>query len=338
MRWGSSWLLCLVMWLGIACEAPVHHYQYGYFSQESRKPNAQERELLKSGQQLQKVYLPLFQVDWDWRQEAPVPLKSQKINYDVFPPHYVCVPIISGTGRMLDRLTPEDQDQLIEQMVLRIQSLTQKEKLQEILLQISWHSGNFPALSYLIEELRAKLDVRVGIVLPLHYLRFGNETGVPPADFAVLNLYDQLSLQVISEKESIISTGLIQPYLMGFSQYALPIEVAIPSGNWGLVIRNNEPMVILPSVRRALFDDPYAFRFLDEYLIKVQRDTYFQGLYLKKGDFIRIDVIRMTQLKETLRFIRPFIQTDTFQINLMQAGPEGQPPLFIDSLENWLSN
>ncbi|MEL6133774.1 MAG: hypothetical protein AAFR59_10465, partial [Bacteroidota bacterium] len=233
---------------------------------------------------------------------------------------------------------PETQAQLVEQLVIRIQSLTQADKLQAVLLDIVWTPENYAALVYLIEELRVQLEVSVGIVLPLHYLRFSDATGVPPADFAVLQLYDQLSLQVISEKESIISKDLIQPYLMGFSQYALPIEIAIPSGNWGLVIRENEPQVILPAVNKAMFEDPYSFRFLDEYLIKVQRDAYFQGLYLKKGDFIRLDVIRMSQLKETLQFIRPFIQTDTFQINFMQTGPEGQPPIVIDSLENWLSN
>ncbi|MEM9897171.1 MAG: hypothetical protein AAF789_12455 [Bacteroidota bacterium] len=327
-------LVCIPLW---SCEEKEAHLSYGYFASEARRPTSEERQALKETQNIHKIYIPAFEVDWDWRSSAPIPLHSSKINYDVYPPGYVCVPVIKVSSRVLEKLSPADLNQLAEQFTLRIQSLTKEDKLKEILLEFTWTEETYGSYSNLIQQIKSKLPVSIGISIPLHYFRHYATTGVPPADYIVLQLHNELALHEISENASIISPHLLQPWLMPFSQYPLSIEVVIPGGTWGIVIRENEPLKILPALRREMFDDPYAFRFLDEFLIKVQRDTYFQGYYFKKGDFIRLDVIRLIEFKEVLQLIRPFITMDTLQLNLLQVGPEGKAHLPLDSLQSWMN-
>lgn len=252
----------------------------------------------------ERLYLRLFDVDWEPQQQAPIPKAEARITAAL---PLTVVPTIYITNRTLLQSSAAQRDTLVLRIVEKVASYLPLDQVPELQIDCDWTGRSQSAYFKLLEALRTTLpaSTKLSATLRLHQYRWPKKTGVPPTDRVMLMFYNMGELDDWQEPNSILNLDKAQAYLQHTNEYPLPLDIALPLFRWGVLYRQGQMIKLINQLSReelkavgAVATDESGRRF------RIPESTYLQGYYLYTGDEIRLEEVSPQALQEAAKLLR----------------------------------
>lgn len=273
-------------------------------------PAPESRQLVR-GLSTERIYLRLFDVDWDESLKAPAPLAylEPQQPLEIFEVEWV--PTVFITNRSLTLLPVQDIPPLAEKLVSKVLELTETLNLSavpEVQLDCDWTQSTREVYFRLLKICRERLSgkgIALSATIRLHQLRYPEQTGVPPVDRGMLMYYNMGEVRQWEEPNSILNPAAAAPYLQARS-YALPLDLALPVFQWGVLFREGEMIRLLSGLSANDLSDPERFYDMKGGRYEVVQGTFLQGHYLYEGDLIRLESVTSEALHTAVEQLQRF--------------------------------
>ena len=302
-----TFALLLPLLLLTACTPtpePTHFEPAFYHWQTELEIDSTEEHYLQS-LKARRLYVKFFDVAWEGARQEAVPQASLErvgewTDYDI-------VPTVFITNQTILSLPANQRQDLAERILQKIKERWPGLEPREIQLDCDWTEGSRAAYFQLLALVRERLPVttKLSVTLRLHQYRYPEQTGVPPADRAMLMFYNMGDLTDWQEPNSILNLEKARPYLQTTTAYPLPLDLALPLFNWAVLFREGKMIKLLPGLTAEALTAAGA-RSMDQeegQRFEIPKSTYLEGYYLYRGDQLRLEAIRPQQLIEAARLL-----------------------------------
>ena len=253
----------------------------------------------------ERLYLRLFDVDWDPARQEPTPKAEARINAQL--PHTI-VPTIYITNRTLLQASTIQLETLVQQILDKVASYLPLDSIPELQIDCDWTGRSQAAYFDLLNGLKAELPTSTALsaTLRLHQYRWPEKTGVPPVDRGMLMFYNMGDLDDWTEPNSILNLDKAQAYLQHTNEYPLPLDIALPLFHWGVLYRQGQMIKLINKLSREELEAVGAVATDEQHLrFRILESTYLQGYYLYTGDEIRLEEVSPQDLREAAKLLRP---------------------------------
>jgi hypothetical protein len=176
----------------------------------------------------------------------------------------------------------------------------------EIQFDCDWTARSRAAYFQFITQMKRISGKEISVTLRLHQVRDRVAMGIPPADRAMLMLYNMGNLSDPETKNSILDLSILSTYLKNFEGYAYSLDFAFPLFSWGVVQRDGAVVGLLNNLEAAELETPDIERFLDkksENQFEFLENTYFRGQYFYANDVIRLEKTAVENLSAAAEFL-----------------------------------
>lgn len=290
-------ILGLLLLLG-SCKqekAPLNQAAF-YHWKANLELGSAEREALEQ-LQANRLYLRLFDLDWDAELGMPVPVGEtvpgswQAWQGEVHPTVFI-------TNRSLEQLPPERipwlADQLIRRMDRAIDEAGDPLRVGGWQIDCDWTEGTRDAYFQLLQLLNDTLQVRhleLSATIRLHQVKYFERTGVPPVHRGMLMAYNIGVVKDTATTNSILELDVLESYLGRMGEYPLALDLALPIFSWGVLFREDRLIRLINLLSATDLADTSRFQQVDANLFEVKRNTYLWGYYLYSDDQIRLESV-----------------------------------------------
>jgi hypothetical protein len=259
-------------------EKSVYHWETDY------DLTTAEQGFLDS-EEITKVYSKFFDITLSDNDEA---MPVAKINF-VTDPQQEIVPVVYIVTDVFKVLDSNAIRNLAMNTFEQLQALNPQNEFSEIQIDCDWMASIKDKYFYLLEQLKAQMgDTDLSCTLRLYQYKYPTLTGVPPVDKCALMYYNMGDLFSYSENNSILNNDLGEQYL-GFGEYPIPLDFALPNFSWTLLYRFGEFQQIISSIDQSTLNDTNLFELQKSNYYSVKMDTFYQGVYLRFGDELRYE-------------------------------------------------
>lgn len=271
---------------------------------------------------IQKIYPKFFDVDWDFNQQEPVALAPISIPSEL-PSALILIEIIPTvfiTNRTLVQLSPEQLPDLAAKIVQKLtvqMEAFRVNKIQEIQLDCDWSQNTKTKYFRLLTLLNNAFEARgiyLSATIRLHQIKYAQKTGVPPVKRGILMYYNMGEVQKITTVNSILDNTIGAKYLSKLADYPLPLDIALPLFQWGVLFRKDKMIKLLNQLSTTELVDAQRFTQINKNHWEVIKSTYLNGVYLYKGDKIRLEKSELTDLKKAAELLQKYLKIDTRSI------------------------
>jgi hypothetical protein len=320
-----------------ACNAehtPIRRAAYHWRSVYD--PGEQEREWLHRNQ-IQRIYLRLFDIDWDENLQEPVPVGD--VQLPEMPPleGVEIAPTFFLTNRTFQQIQDSQIDSLSARLIRKARAKLGSMKTPEWQFDCDWTEGTrnayFRFLRLAGEELQ-KEGVEVSATIRLHQVKYYLRTGVPPVGRGMLMFYNMGDVQDPAESNSILNLETARNYYHNFDAYPLPLDLALPLWQWGVVFRDEKMTRLINGLAPADLQDAERFSFSGPARATVKKSTYLDGYYLYEGDEIRLEGVSPALLQAAARDLKKIIARRPGWVSLYHLSPETIKLSAHEDLEN----
>ncbi|MBN8821550.1 MULTISPECIES: hypothetical protein [unclassified Spirosoma] len=278
-----------------------------YHWKSSYNPTASELELLQK-MPVKKVYLHLFDVDWDPKTHQAIP--KAVIRFQQKPEGNI-VPVLFITNRTLLNLTSEGLSELathISETVLRI-GQQQDITFREVQFDCDWSTRTRDRYFRLLNLLSTQLRCPLSVTIRLHQIKYTDQTGIPPVSRGMLMLYNVADWKRADTRNSIYDADVANQYLSFVKTYPLPLDLVLPLFRWTVVYRNGRFLTFLTNLdREKLANSPFLTAQPDSVRFVANRDTSAFGFSIRRGDLFRTEAVSsevlLTEKERVLRQIK----------------------------------
>ncbi len=266
----------------------------------------------------QRLYLRLFDIDWNERLNAPAPVAEVTIGQQLNQA-WEWVPTVFITNRSLKRLPVQDAPELARKLVAKIRekmAAAGVARIPEVQLDCDWTESTREVYFRLLKECRQRLQAdhtALSVTIRLHQLRYPERTGLPPADRGMLMFYNMGEVRQWEEPNSILNLEAAAPYLQAES-YPLPLDLALPLFRWGVLFREGEMIRLINDLEVEDLQDRSRFYPTANRRFEVVRGTFLKGHYLYAGDRIRVEQVSPQQLRKAARQLRELAWPQQFHL------------------------
>lgn len=308
--------LLLLFLLTQSCQAPqptqlhraVYHWKSTLDAESLTDP------LSRLG--VDKIYLRVFDVDWDNSLGSPVPV-GQLSNPENIPAEKEIVPTLFITNRTFQNIEEAQIDELCGRILTKLKNIVPSwEQVQELQLDCDWSPSTRNRYFRFLTLMKERFGRQLSVTIRLHQIRYPDQTGVPPVDRGMLMFYNMGELENWEETNSILNIKKARPYLQNKKAYPLPLDLALPIFSWGVVFRNDKMVRLIHKAPERELLDTTRFKPSGSNRFEVQQSTYLEGIYLYRGDNIRLEKIEPAKLKEAVKLNLPLFKGKTFTLSL----------------------
>lgn len=247
-----------------------------------------ERVFLKEND-IQTLYVKFFDIVADRGELRP---EATLVLTDSFPRNIKIVPTVFIEPRAFSKVGMSAD--LAEKIVSRVDSMMIKNGYQlsdEIQVDFDWTESNRQLYFGLLDDISRRLHLqgrKLSTTIRLHQL----SQPAPPVDYGSLMVYNTGAMTSPHEKNSILSTASVRPYLKYLKKYDLPLVTALPIYSWDLLFHNGEFLVIARGLDRA---DTTRFRHVRDNIyvarqygaVPASSSGNSQGARILPGDVLR---------------------------------------------------
>lgn len=277
----------------------------------------------------QHLYLRLFDVDLENGQPQPIgPLQWT----DTLPPHWEATPVVFITNRTLEGMSPTQTASLGEKISQKARELWPAHRpLRALQLDCDWTTSTRDAYFHLLQSLPDSLHLSATI--RLHQVKYFEKTGIPPVNSGVLMYYNMGDVADTTTQNSILDNQIGRQYLTNFDKYPLPLDLALPLFEWGVVFRNGQLVHLLHGLSRKTLQDTTRFSLQQSGKFRVQKGTFEQGVYLYPGDQIRWEGATPNELEDAQQLLSPQLQPK--ELIFYHLGNSHHPRIAGEQLKRW---
>jgi hypothetical protein len=243
-----------------------------------------------------RLYVRLFDVDWDHRENAARPVAPLALGGDGGVPATVqVVPVVFIRERALRHLDAGGIAALAENIWRKVGDLVARigRRATELQIDCDWTDATRDRYFALLTAVGARArpaGTTLGATIRLHQVKYRERTGVPPVARGMLMFYSMGRIDAEAGTNAIFDPAVAQSYLGRVGDYPLPLDVALPIWSWVIHVRGGEVEGLLQDTDPTrLGDKPWlaprgAGRF------EVTETSFLNGVLLRKGDFLDTEV------------------------------------------------
>lgn len=246
---------------------------------------------------VQKIYVRLFDVDWDEAMHFPTPVGA----IDTFTDQdFEIIPTVFITNQTFLQLPDYQIDTLARLIINKINayalqetSLEKSTGFNEIQIDCDWTGTTRDRFFAFLKKLKGLSNKKISATIRLHQVKFKDKTGVPPIDAGVLMAYNMGNLDDMATKNSILDVAILKTYIPNLKKYPIKLDIALPIFSWGVVTRDGEVVKLINNLdaQQILATPQYNLIFTKKTNshFEILKNTYLKGYYLYKDDQIRIE-------------------------------------------------
>lgn len=254
---------------------------------------------------VQKLYVKFFDIDWDASLKSPIPLAEVQID-TTYLYGLEIVPTVFITNRTFLNVEFKEVENLAKKVLKKLVIGSQQLTVNEFQMDCDWTLRTREKYFHFLKALSSEtLDFeliftnkKISTTIRLHQVKYPEQTGVPPVDRGMLMAYNVGEVDEWETENSILDLATLKSYLSTESDYLLPLDVALPIFQWGIVFRGNlvdesdfELSYLINDLGPKDLDDTSRFSKLGPNRFEVRKNTYLEGYYLYEKDKIRLESI-----------------------------------------------
>lgn len=160
----------------------------------------------------------------------------------------IVVPVVFIINEVMLRSDSTDILELAVQVKRYVHDWTELyngSNMNELQVDCDWTAQSRDRYFYFLRELKRILpETALSITLRLYPYKYPGIMGIPPVDKVVLMCYNMGQIKEYREKNSILTVGTLQSYLVK-KPYPLPLDLALPIYGWYVWYSNKEYKGIL---------------------------------------------------------------------------------------------
>lgn len=182
-------------------------------------------------------------------------------------------------------------------------SKRQSIRVKEIQLDCDWTNTTQSHYFHFLKELKILQPTTIiSSTIRLHQLKYPKETGIPPVEKGVLMCYNMDDIDRFETPNSIISTDVLAQYVTENTSYDLPLDLALPVYQWGLVFRLGKLSLIANDITNKDVANS-NFKKVTKNIYQVLNNHYLYGNYVCKGDLIRLEKSSPKVIKSAINIL-----------------------------------
>lgn len=279
-----------------------------YHWEQTLNLHADENRLLRD-LNVNELYVRIFDLDYKDKSKLPAFLSNIHVKSSL-PEKTSIIPCIFITNRSFKNIDFVMVDSLAHRTAVQINYIENKQDItfaDEIQIDCDWTPGTRLYYFAYLKQLKKYLPqfATISATIRLHQFKYPDKTGVPPVEKGSLMVYNMGDFGNSEAGNAIYSNDILKQYLNVKTPYPLHLDVAMPTFSWALVFRFGKAVKIIhhPDIA-SLNKTKEQFTKLSNNKYKLNKNGYWQGLYLYKGDVLRVDRIDAKEIKEGLKLIR----------------------------------
>lgn len=300
-----------------ACQKSVQdHVTHGVYIWNSRSDygylDTTEIKFLRRNQ-VQRLYCKLTDVVWDDVDHAhPVDIKNVPSDADINA-HYDIIPCIFITNEAMLKSSRQELDYMAEKISSRLARY--HDKSTEYQIDCDWSENSKGNYFYFLTKMKQHLKTKQqSVTLRLYPYKYSQKVGVPPADRAMLMLYNFKSPQVLGEDNTIFDKVEAEKYLSD-NKYPIPLDFAIPSFSWNILYASDGKFLGFIN-ESSITTDSLLCKPLKKSLFVIEKDTTVGAIYLRKGNLLKIEHISKAELLEARSLVDEFKNSNSYTLSV----------------------
>ena len=297
-----------------------------YFWKTNFSLSTEESRWLKETE-IQKLYVRLFDVDWNPNINAAVPVGDAIIETKKIVGVEI-IPVIFITNRTLtnlpDSLITELSNNIYKKIVAKL-DLFENQTTKEIQLDCDWTETTRARYFELIDQIKklsSKKNIEITATIRLHQVKFFSKTGVPPLKRGMLMFYNMSDVSDIRTKNSIFDKDIAKSYLVNFDKYPLELDVVLPAFSWSCWFRNGKLKNLINGVGVKDLEVSSSFVKEDKNIFRAIKECSLKGNYILSGDYLRTEEIDFNTTLGAAELIAPHIKNKKINISIYHFNGE----------------
>ena len=287
-----------------------------YWKTTFRLSNTEQGYLKKAG--IEKMYLRLFDIDWDNTTKRPLPAGSIRF-VDSIPPNLLLVPVVYITNKVFVNSKPEEIEPLAKHLFTKITSICRAHHIRykEIQIDCDWSDKSRNNYFNLLRALTQKLnkDQFLSATIRLHQIKYSSITGVPPVKRGMLMFYNMGKISPKADYNSIYNKEDAARYTQNIKNYALPLDVALPAFSWGIQLRDGKVVGLLNNFSSSFLKNN-LFEKQEGSYYKAKDACFFRSYYFKKDDLIKIEELTPELTLQAAQQISQELKADARSVSI----------------------
>lgn len=274
--------LILLVSLVLSCSSKKNRLISFYYWKQSFELTKEQNDVLKETK-VKRLFIKFFDVILDENKHA-VPISkidfNKETNLEVVP----CVFIQNEVFLQKKEVKPLAEK--ISKLILKI-AYHHKIKVKEVQIDCDWTKGTRDSYFAFLKEMQLhNTSINLVCTIRLHQIKYQKSTGIPPVNKGLLMCYNMDEIDEFKTPNSIISSKVFKQYIHENSQYPIPLDLALPIYQWGLIFRLGKLSVISNDI--TLKD------LKNSSISKVGKNTYFvmENVFINETNLCKGDLIR----------------------------------------------
>ncbi len=285
-------------------DAPKHYISY-YYWKTSFQPDSIEQKYLDAIE-VPQVYVRYFdlvlnETAQQVQPQMPLQWTDSKISKPI-------VPVIFIKNNIWEHLDSNAIDTLAQKSIQLLEQMNKAKglKCQALQIDCDWTASTQNKYFYYLKSCRKILDAHepkssfaplsmLSSTIRLHQLKYPEKTGVPPVDKGVLMLYNMGKIDA-TEQNSIYNRQTCLQYLPSISRYKLRLDVALPIFSWGIHLRGQQVLGLMPKLSEDSLNKITEFKKIRSNRYQVQKALFFEQHYFQENDEIKFEHVPMKDL------------------------------------------
>lgn len=274
-----------------------------------------------------KIYLHYFDVDWNPVLSEPVPIGSITISSkDVN--DIEIIPVVFITNKTLLNIPDSSIENLTQKIFKRVKDISESlnnSGLKEIQVDCDWTLSTkvkYFTLLNNFKKLCKNSDINLSATIRLHQVKYFTKTGVPPVDRGALMFYNMTPVSNLNTVNSIFNPDIAKKYLANFDKYPLKLDLILPAFSWGVLFHNHKISGLINGLKFSSLKDNKDFVQKKAAIFRAMGNTILNHYSIHKNDLIRVEEISPETTQLAARIIEPYIQNDSLVVSLFYLNKE----------------
>ena len=274
-----------------------------------------------------KIYLHYFDIDWNPVLREPVPIGSitiqKKDSYDI-----EITPVVFITNKALLNIADSSTSNLAQKIFERVKDISESlnnSGLKEIQVDCDWTISTKVKYFTLLNNLKklcSNGDINLSATIRLHQVKYIMKTGVPPVDRGALMFYNMTPVSNLNTVNSIFNPDIAKKYLANFDKYPLKLDLILPAFSWGVLFHNHKISGLINGLKTCSLKGNKDFIQKKAATFRANGNIILNGYSIRKNDLIRIEEISPETTQLAARIIEPYIQNDSLVVSLFYLNKE----------------
>ena len=307
----------------VACKEKVTQLKHGAYiwKNDIYRLYDEEGHFIKT-HNISKLYVKFFEVSLE-DGVVPIPIAKSDLRIDSsevvrnpFLSKINLVPTIYIYNEVFKDCTDEDIQKLASNIIFLVNKRKQENyptsiQTNELQIDCDWTPSTKESYFQFLEEIKNYTSLKLSCTLRLYPYKYQENMGIPPVDRVNLMCYNLISPLQNPNKNSILDVQELNAYFSKHSDYPLPMDITLPIYNRVFVYRDGR--LIQTMNDESVLNETDYLEQKSELWFQVSHtfSSYSDFHFLKKGDILKMEVVKPKSLLAALKILQKHIEFDS---------------------------